>query len=59
VYFVKMRFRKDFRIIFLKEKDYVLKELSKMVGPRQRCDWAGAMGKMGHGAGPAREEETR
>jgi hypothetical protein len=33
-----MRFRKDFRIIFLKEKDYVLKELSKMVGPRQRCD---------------------
>jgi hypothetical protein len=56
VYFVKMRFRKDFRIIFLKEKDYVLKELSKMVGPRQWCDWADAMGKMGHGVGPAREE---
>jgi hypothetical protein len=30
-----------------------------MVGARQRCDWADAMVKMGHGVGLAQEEVTR
>jgi hypothetical protein len=30
-----------------------------MVGARQRCFWAGAMGKMDHDAGPMEDEETR
>jgi hypothetical protein len=57
--FVKKSFKKDFRIIFLGEKIGFKKELSKKTRTRQRCGWAGAMEKMGRGARPVQEEETR
>jgi hypothetical protein len=58
-FFVKKSFRKDFRIIFIGEKIGFKKKLFKKAGARQWCDWAGIMGKMGRGAGSAREEEAR
>jgi hypothetical protein len=54
--FVKRSFRKDFRIIFLREKIEFKKELSKKIGARQRCSWAW---EMGHGARPEWEGEMR
>jgi hypothetical protein len=42
----------------LEEKIGFKKELSKMTGARQHCDWASAMGKMDRNAGLVWEEET-
>jgi hypothetical protein len=58
-YFVKRSFRKYFRIIFLEEKIEFKRNHIKKTGARLRCDWAGALGKMGHDAGSVREGETR
>jgi hypothetical protein len=56
---VKRSFRKDFRIIFFEEKIGLKMNCLKIAGASQWCDWAGALRKMGHGAGSMREGETR
>jgi hypothetical protein len=57
--FVKRSFKKDFRIIFLEEKVGFKRNYLKKTEARLRCDWASALGKMGHGAGSVQEGETR
>jgi hypothetical protein len=54
-----MCFRKDFRIIFREEKIGFKRNPIKKTRARLWCDWAGALGKMGHDTGLVREEETR
>jgi hypothetical protein len=54
-----MSFRKDFKIIFLEKKIGFKRNHIKKTGARLRCDWAGALGKIGHDTGSVWKEETR
>jgi hypothetical protein len=58
-YFVKMSFRKDSRIIFLRGNVEFKKKISKKVGGKAAVRLSWRNGKMGHGAGPVWEGETR
>jgi hypothetical protein len=48
---LKRSFRKDFRIIFLKEKIGLKMNCLKTTGASQWCNWAGALEKIGRGVG--------
>jgi hypothetical protein len=57
-YFVQMSFRKDFRIIFLEEKFRFESNYLKRQGQSSgTTGWHNGK-KMGHDAGPVREEKT-
>jgi hypothetical protein len=51
-----MSFRNDFRIILLEERIGFKMDYLKRQGASKSCDWAGALGKMGHDAGSVRKE---
>jgi hypothetical protein len=57
-YFIKISFRKDFRIIFLADKIRFKRNYLK---DREKAAvrLAGAMEKMGHDVGPVWKEEAR